>query len=256
MSIAANALGQWKISVNYCRRGLDHGIALNEVRFKSVQAVGWWRMGSAYIQQGDLERGVQCCNEALALGPIQRDAVMAKAACAYAEIKAGRVDAGIAGLNEALAWFDRSDLRYTHLFYILWLAEGHLRRGGRVAARPLIDKVLEASRSTGYPQLEGRACWLMGECLAADAPASAEDYTEAAMCLLESIGAKNDLARAIVLWATLRQRTGDTTTARQSLTRARAIFKELGTRDELARVDAALAALDRGLPIRLLTGQT
>ncbi len=120
----------------------------------------------------------------------------------------------------------------------------------------MIDKVLEASRSTGYPQLEGRACWLMGECLAADAPASAEDYTEAAMCLLESIGAKNDLARAIVLWATLRQRTGDTTTARQSLTRARAIFKELGTRDEFARVDAALAALDRGLPIRLLTGQT
>jgi tetratricopeptide (TPR) repeat protein len=254
LSIAANGLGEWTMSVSYCRRGLEHGIALNEGRFKSIQAVGWWRMGSAYIQQGDLERGVQCCKEALALSPIQRDAVMAKAACAYAEIKAGRVDAGIAGLNEALAWFQRSGLRYTRLFYILWLAEGHLRRGDRGAARPLIDDVLETSQRTGYLQLEGRARWLMSECLASEAPESAKEHAEIAIRLLEDMDAQDDLARALVSRAALCQRAGDLATAHKLLSRARVIFEELDTRDEPARAEAALAALDRGLPIRFLTG--
>jgi tetratricopeptide (TPR) repeat protein len=40
LSIAANALGEWEASLNYCRRGLEHGVALSELRFKSVQAVG------------------------------------------------------------------------------------------------------------------------------------------------------------------------------------------------------------------------
>jgi hypothetical protein len=134
LSIAANGLGAWEAGVGYCRRGVDSGIALEELCFKSVQAVGWWRMGPAYIQQGDLELGLQCCSEALALTLIARDAVMARAACAYAELKAGRFDAGIAGLHETLAWFDRSDLQYTRQFYGLWLVEGCIRRGGECLA--------------------------------------------------------------------------------------------------------------------------
>jgi class 3 adenylate cyclase len=257
LSIAANNLGRWNASVNYCRRGLDHGIALKEIRFKSVHAVGWWRMGSAYIQQGDLERGLQCCNEALALAPLlPRDAVMTKANCGYAEIKAGRVDAGIAELGDALAWLASYGLRYTYLHYALWLAEGHLRRNDRVNARPLVKDILDTSRTTGYLHLEGRACWLMGECLAAEAPAAAEDYTETAMRILARAGARNDLARAMITRATFRQRAGDTSTARQLLDGASAIFRELDTRDEPARVEAALAALDRGLPIRWLAGET
>jgi tetratricopeptide (TPR) repeat protein len=249
LSIAATALGQWKLSIAYCRRGLEYSIAIDEVRFKSVQAVAWWRMGSTYIQQGDLERGIDCCNKALALAPIQRDAVMAKAACAYADIKAGRVDAGIASLNEALGGAPSSQ---TRLFYLLWLAEGHLRRGDRAAARPLIDHALETSRAMGYPQLEGRACWLMSECLAPETSASSEHYVEVAISLFKLMDARNDLARAMVSQAALRQRVGDSATARQLLNQARVIFEELDTRDEPPRVEAALAALDCGLPIRFL----
>jgi class 3 adenylate cyclase/tetratricopeptide (TPR) repeat protein len=252
LSIAANALGEWEASLNYCRRGLEHGVALSELRFKSVQAVGWWRMGSTYIQQGNLERGLQCCGEAFALTPIPRDTVMAKASCGYAEIKAGRVAAGIAGLSEALAWLDRSDLRYSHQFYACWLAEGHLRRGDRAAARPLIDEVLNTCRNSGYRQLEGRACWLLGECLAGEAPMAAEDHVETAMRIFEDIGARNDLAKAIVTRAALRQQAGDVTAARQLLDRADAIFKSLGTLDEPTRVRAGVAALGFDLPIPLL----
>jgi hypothetical protein len=92
----------------------------------------------------------------------------------------------------------------------------------------------------------------MGECLALEAPAAAERYIEAAMGILEGIDARNDLARAMVTRASLRQAAGDPTTARQLLDRAAAIFKKLGTLDEPARVEAARAALDRGSPIGLL----
>jgi tetratricopeptide (TPR) repeat protein len=252
--MAANYLGEWDASLKYCRRALQHGVAVNDPRFKSVRAVGLWRMGSTCIQQGDLQRGLECCNEALALTPIPRDAMMAKAACGYAEIKAGRIDAGIAQLSEALAWFHQSDHRYAYLRYALWLAEGYLRRGDRVSARPLVDDALNTSRRLGYVHCEGLACWLTAECLATEAPAAAGKYVETAIRILEHVGARNDLARAMITQAALSLGVGDVATARQLLDQASAIFRALGTLDEPARVEAALAALNRGAPIRLLAG--
>jgi tetratricopeptide (TPR) repeat protein len=214
--------------------------------------VGLWRMGAAYIHQGDVQQGAECCNEALALGPLPYDAAMAKAVRGYGEIKAGLLDAAIADLGEAMAWFANSRLRYTLQRYALWLAEAHLRRGDRAAARSLIEDVLETSRSTGYLHFEGLASWLMGECLAPEAPASAEPHIETAMAILERIGARNDLARAMVTRAVLRQAARDIPAARQLLGEADIIFHQLGTLDEPARVELALTALDRGSPIQLL----
>src|SRR5205823_4388328 len=84
LSLAANALGRWDASLDYCRRALEHGTALNDLRLK---AVGLWRMGSAHIQRGDLERGLQCCEEALALAPIPYDVENARAVHGYGLIK-------------------------------------------------------------------------------------------------------------------------------------------------------------------------
>jgi class 3 adenylate cyclase/tetratricopeptide (TPR) repeat protein len=256
LSTAANYLGEWEASLDYCRRGLDHGAALNDPRYRSVQPVAWWRMGSTYIQQGDVERGLQCCDEALALAPIlPRDSAMAKGVRGYGQIKAGQFDAGIANLREALAWLGRSGLRYAYLTDALRLAEGHLRRGDTTNAQPLIQDILEVSRASGYLHFEGRACWLMGDCFAAEDSMAAEDYIENAMRILEGVGARNDLAKAMLTRAALRQRAGDNVMARQLLERTRALFRELGTLDEPARVDAAVAALDSGAPIPLLAGR-
>jgi hypothetical protein len=168
--------------------------------------------------------------------------------------KAGQVDNGIAELSAALAWFESAHMRWTQIIGIAWLAEGYLCRGDRARARPLIEDVLNTSRETGYVHYEGRACWLMGECLAAVAPAPAEDYVETAIRIFDRVGARNDLAKAIVTRAALRQGAEDLGTARSLLNQASAIFQTLGTRDEPARVETALAALDRSLPIPLLAG--
>ncbi len=250
--MASNYLGEWEASLKYSRRALEHSLSVNDPRFKSVQALSLWRMGSTYIQQGDLEHGLEHCNEALALAPIPRDAMMAKAAVGYADIKAGRVEAGVAELSEVVAWFRRSDHRYAFLRYALWLAEGYLRLGDPASARPLIDDVLCTSRRMGYLHCEGLAAWLMGECLAAEEPAAAHDYVETAMRILGDVDARNDLAKAMVTRAALRQDVGDIDSARRLLNQAYVTFQALGTLDEPARVEGAIAALDRGSPIPLL----
>ena len=247
----ALALGDWEAGRRYCRRHLEYGAALQDLRLK---VIGLWRMGGTYIYQGDPERGLQHCEEALALEPLPLDAAMAKAVRGYGRIRAGLVDAGIEDLSGAIAWLENFQLRYTYTRYALWLAEGLLRRNDRAAARSTIEKALETSRSTGYSQLEGVACWLMGECLALEAPAAAEPYVETAIGILEGIDARNDLARAMVTRAALRQAAGDLAKARQLLDQAAAIFRELGTLDEPTRVEAACAELDRGSPISLLGG--
>ena len=134
------------------------------------------------------------------------------------------------------------------------LSEGHLRGGDCAAARSLAEGVLEQSRGMGYLHFEGMACWLMGECLASEDPVSAEPYVENAMDILERVGARNDLARAMVTRAALRQAAGDMAAARALLDRAYAIFQALGTLDEPLRVEAARAALDQDAPIGLLCG--
>jgi class 3 adenylate cyclase/tetratricopeptide (TPR) repeat protein len=249
LSPAAIALGEWDASLGYCRRALEYGATLEDLRLK---VVGLYRMGGTYIYRGDPHLGVQYCNNALELGPLPFDAVMAKGIRGYGDIRAGRVDSGISDLGDAVAWFERSRLRYPRLRFALPLAEGHLRRGNRAAARPLIEDLLEASRTMGYLHFEGAACWLMSEYLMPEDPAAAEPYIKTAMEILGRIGARNDLARAMVSRAALRQAAGDTVAARQLLHEGHAIFCTLGTLDEPARVEAALAALEGGKPIPLL----
>ena len=119
----------------------------------------------------------------------------------------------MAELREAAEWFESAQLRHSHLRLDLWLGEGHLLQGDRVSALPLIEAVLRASRETGYVYFEGLACWLMGECLAAEAPTAAAECVEIAIRILERVDARNDLAKAMVTRAALRQRDGDAVTA-------------------------------------------
>lgn len=249
LSAVANYRGDWQASLNYCKRGLEHGILLNDLRLK---AAGWTRLGTAHLVRGDIATGLHCCDEALALSPLDRDAAWARVVRGFGKIKAGRIDEGIAELNESLAWFESARMRWTQIIGSAWLAEGYLRRGDRASARPLIDRILATSRTTGYVQYEGRACWLMAECLAGEALRAAEDLIDAAIRIFRRIEARNDLARAMVTQAALRQRAGDGANARRLLDDALAIFDRLDTLDECARVKAALAGLGRGAALPLL----
>jgi hypothetical protein len=95
----------------------------------------------------------------------------------------------------------------------------------------------------------------MGDCLGIEGSPAAEDNVENAMQILNSVGARNDLAKAMVTRAALKQRAGHPAEARRLLQLALSVFRDLGTLDEPTRVEAALAALDQGSSIPLLAPQ-
>jgi tetratricopeptide (TPR) repeat protein len=240
---AAIYLGEWDAGLAYCRRVLAHAAKLDDRRLK---VVGLYRLGSVHIFQGDIERGLRCCEEALGLDPLPFDAAMAKVFHGYGEIKVGRLDAGIAELKEAVDWFDRSHLEHVRVTPALRLAEGYLNRGEPGTARALIDDVLTISRANGYRYVEGLAHRLLAECFAVASPAVGMQHATEAQRIFEAVGARNDLAQALVTRAKLSQSDVE---ARGMLENAATIFSALGTLDQAARVSAALAALDRGSPI-------
>jgi tetratricopeptide (TPR) repeat protein len=244
-------LGEWEAGLAYCRRVLAHASTLDDRRLK---VVGLYRLGSAHIFQGDIERGLCYCEDALALNPLPYDVAFAKVFHGYGEIKAGRLDAGIAELTEAVAWFDRSRLHHVRVTPALRLAEGYLCRGELGTARALIDEVLTTSRAKGYQYVEGLAHRLLAECLASEAPAVAVQHVTEAQRIFEATDARNDLAKALVTRAKLSQ--GNPVEARRLLKDAMAIFEALGTIDEPGRVSTALAALDRGSPVPPLWGMS
>jgi len=249
LTAIANYLGEWEASLEYCRRGLQHGIVLKDIRLKAVSLT---RMGAAHIVRGDVPSGLACCEEALNLVPIPRDIAWIRVVRGYGNVKAGRVREGIGNLQEGLAWFGTSRMRWTEAIGGVWLAEGHLRLGDYANARSLIEELLNTCRIAGYFHYEGRACWLMGECLAAENLEAAENYVDTAIRMFEQVGARNDLAKAMATQAALRQRAGALETAEHLLRAAHTIFQRLGTLDEPIRVEAALAGLDRGECIPLL----
>jgi tetratricopeptide (TPR) repeat protein len=176
---------------------------------------------------------------------------MAKVFRGYGEIRAGRFDAGIAQLTEAIAWFDRSRLHHVRVAPALRLAEGYLCRGELGTARALIDDVLTTSGAKGYRYVEGLAHRLLAECLAQESPTVAAEHVDAAQQIFISTYARNDLAKALVTHAGLCQNNGDFAAARELLEEAAAIFGRLGTIDEPVRVKDALAALEQRSPSRL-----
>jgi tetratricopeptide (TPR) repeat protein len=236
---AANGLGLWNKSLAYCRRALDYGRTVDDLRLKTV---GWWRTGATHIQQGDPEAGRRCCEEALALSPAPFDAAMVKGVMGYGDLKAGRLAEAERALTEAVAWFDRSRLHYTKAVFAVRLAETLVADGRAAEAQAMLAEVLTTSRERGNRYLEGVAERVLGDALAAE-PAAAAGHFEIAASILDEIGARDELARTLAGQARLRLAAGDAVGASPLFARALELFEACGTLDEPPRVRAALAAL-------------
>lgn len=244
--IAAIYVGDWARSLEYCRRALEHGEAVNDHRLK---VVGWWRTGWTHIQRGDLENGLRCCEEALALEPSPFDAAMARSAHGYGLVKAGKDEAGIAELEEAVAWFKQSKLERTRLAFAVWLGDAYCRLGDRSRARMIAEDVLAGSQDAGYRNLEGMAARILGESLLLEDPRAAARHLEVALQILDEVEALNEAAKVLVAQAALATAENDHSTGREKLQRALTIFENLGTLDEITRVRATLAAFENSSPV-------
>jgi DNA-binding NtrC family response regulator/tetratricopeptide (TPR) repeat protein len=238
LSPAANALGDWSRSLDYCRRALVHAEAMNDLR---LRVVAWFRTGGTHVQRGDWEAGLAACEQAMKLGPTPYDTEMLKGVRGYGLVKKGDAKAGTEELAQAVAWFARSGLRYTRCLYSLWLAEALLRQGDAPRAREVLDEVLAIILDVGYRHLSGIGYRLLGECRARDDGRVAARHVADARAILEDVQARNEVAKTLVVQAMLQ---GSSDPARDLLREALGTFEALGTLDEAARVRATLAGLE------------
>jgi tetratricopeptide (TPR) repeat protein len=245
LSTAANYLGQWEASLGYCRRAYEHGAALDDVRLKGVAL---WRTGSAYIQRGDVDEGLRCCEEALALNPNPYDSATARLIRGYGFLKAGDTARGVTELDDVAAWFEQSHLPYIRSLAMLWLAEGHLAQHDHASGQAVLDQVLVICRANGYAHYEAMAHRLRGECVAVVDGAAAEAEVDRALHAFGRLGMRNDVAKALVTKAQLRRVAGEIAAAGQLLRQALGIYETLGTRGEPIHAKAALAELDQHTP--------
>jgi class 3 adenylate cyclase/tetratricopeptide (TPR) repeat protein len=233
MSMAANAIGDWSSGLDICKRALDHGRKAEDNR---LIVVGWMRTGSTLIFQGQPGEGIACCDTALSLAPSPYDARMIRSIRAYGRLRAGEgVDLAVEELSEATAWFQQSKLQYTWTYFSLWLTEGHLRLGQADQAAELAGRALSAAETYGYRHLEGLAHRIIAESMLHADLSRARRHAEQAIQLLKSVGARNDLAKARVVQASLAP-----TEAPAQLAEALREFRALGTVDEIARTESML----------------
>jgi class 3 adenylate cyclase/tetratricopeptide (TPR) repeat protein len=226
LSMAAVGLGDWRRSLEYCLRALEHGEPVNDRRMK---AVSLWRSGWTHVQRGDTTSALQYCEEALGLSPGPFDAAMARAAHGYALVKTGDLKPGVAELAEVVEWFERSHLPLTHARFALCLGEGYLRQDRPTEAMDIFQRVLTTSGELGYRYFEGMAHRLLGESLVHEAPTVAAAHLSAAERILEDIGARNEHAKTLVAQAQLPDTIEQSPGASVRLARAQAAFEELGT---------------------------
>jgi class 3 adenylate cyclase/tetratricopeptide (TPR) repeat protein len=234
-----NALGDWGRALAYCDRAIDHATTVDDVRLRVVAHI---RRAVTEVYRGDIPGALAACERAAELQPGPFDAAMLKATRAFALVRGADIGRGTAELEEVMAWFDRSSLKYTRSFPALWLAEAYVRQGQAERACHLAEDVLESARERGYRHVEGIAQRTLGEALFAR-HGHDSGHLDAAATTLADIGSRNELARTFVALARRAEAAGDATEARRLLERALALFEECGTLDEPPCVHAALAAL-------------
>src|SRR5262249_54343268 len=149
----------------------------------------------------------------------------------------------IAMLAKEVEWFEKSRLPFTHTWYALWLADAYLMIGEQARAETLAQDVLPTIRESGYRYFEGMAERLLGTSLMAVDLAQAARHLETGRQILEEVGARNEVAKAMVAEAKIKHAAGDPSKARDLLEQALATFEMLGTLDEPPRVRSELDAI-------------
>jgi class 3 adenylate cyclase/tetratricopeptide (TPR) repeat protein len=233
LSPAANYLGEWQRGLRYCQRAMELGAMLNDLRLK---VSGLVRTASTHVHRGDWQTALERCDDALALTPTPFDAAAVRAVRGYALVKGGMLPEGMAQLADALAFYQRSQLRFTQVSFSLWLADAYLRAGALGEARAIVTEVLATALDLGYRYVEGGARRLLAESVAAADAGQATELLASAESILHEAEARNELGKVWVARARLVHPPD-----RGLLAQALALFQELGTLDETARVLRLLA---------------
>jgi tetratricopeptide (TPR) repeat protein len=216
---------------------LDHPISL---------AVACWGVGGACLRKGEFDETVRALERALALCKEWHVAALFPwtAAClGYAYARLGDPARALPLLKEAV---DRQASRYHQSLLRVWLGEGYLLTGQTARATELSEQALALARDRKERGFQGYALVVLAEIAShpdcPDAERAEHRYHEA-LALGEELGMRPLTAHCRLGLGTLYRRTDKHEQARDHLTTATSMYRDMGMTYWLEKAAAEMREL-------------
>jgi tetratricopeptide (TPR) repeat protein len=154
----------------------------------------------------------------------------------------GRADEGISLMERALELAESRRLMFWFTNWVAQLSEGHLLSGDLDRSRETAMRALSLARDRTEPGMESWVYCLLGDiaCAAGTDADTAEQSYRDAMSLAQPLGLRPLIARGYLGLGKLSRRTGKSEQAREHLTTARTMYREMSMNYWIERVEAEL----------------
>jgi tetratricopeptide (TPR) repeat protein len=248
-SNATSTLAQPLVSIGLpVYNGVDYlGEALN-----NPPSVVWASrgLGLLSLRKGELQEAIPTLEHSLLLCRTMDLAVMfpqAAAQLGYAYALSGRATEGLPLLEQALERGDAMGLMLEQSQRATWLGEAYLHAGRLDDALRLAGRAFDLARAHKERGNEAWVLRLLGEVAAhADPPdvKSAEEHYRQALALADELEMRPLVAHCHLGLGTLYRRTGDSAKAKEHLTTAARMYREMGMGFWLGKAEAARAGGD------------
>jgi class 3 adenylate cyclase/tetratricopeptide (TPR) repeat protein len=222
------------------------GVQIAEaVRHPFSVIFAWLALAHVRSVRGDLGQAADLLERALALCkdlniPLLMPAVLASLGHAYAW--SGRVGEGLSRLQQAAAAYESAGAAWLQVISIVQLGDAYLAAEQLEDARAVADRGLALARQRGERGYEAWALRLLAEIAAhprgPDVEAARAHYG-AAMTLATELGMRPLVAHCHLGLGTLYHRTGDPAKAREHLTTAATMYREMGMTFWLEQAETA-----------------
>jgi tetratricopeptide (TPR) repeat protein len=231
----AEAHGQEAIRM---AEALDHPLSLVSASF----------VGLGYVDsvKGELDQAARVLERALALcrkWNVTQYAPAVMASLGRTHMWLGRSGSGVSWLEQALAAHESAGIAYFHTLSVVQLGEAYLLADRVEDARASADRGVRLARERGERGHEAWALCLLGEVASYhDDPdvATAEEHYGAAMTLASELGMRPLLAHCHLGVGKLYRRTGDGAKAKEHLTTAALMYREMDMGFWLEKAEAEL----------------
>jgi tetratricopeptide (TPR) repeat protein len=209
-------------------------------------SIVWASLGQAYLDstRGEpgktarwLERAVALCRE----WSLTTYLPVTMAALGHVYAWSGRLEEGIALLQQALALYESEGVGYEQVISVVHLGEAYLRADRVEDARACTDRAVGLARARGERGYEAHARRLLGEVAALSGPGEvpeAEAQYRQALASAEELDMRPLAAHCHVGLGQLYRRTGKLAQAEERLTVGTTMYREMNMRFWLEQAEA------------------
>ena len=239
-SLACACMGRWDEAVDLGQEALKTAEDFSD---NSLVSFAGFCMCFAHNLKGDLGCAIKYGELAVQKAPTPFDKALAELFLSWTWCNAGESNKRIDFLAELTEGAKAISNMIIMLPSLMCLCEGYLLAGEYIRARQAGEELSKMADRCGSRLYLGWAYRLLGEIALKTNADEATSHFEKAICIYQSIKAKNFLALAYSGMGRFHKQQGNTAQAREYLTNALEIFERLGTFIEPDKVRKELAEL-------------